>query len=349
MEALSISRDHEASAPICSICVANYNGVDIIDDCIRSILAQDADFGFEIIVHDDASTDGSVDHIRTRYPDVRVIASAKNVGFCVSNNRMAEQARGKYILLLNNDATLFPDALRTLRNHSAQCLEAAILGLPQYDAQTGKLIDIGTMCDPFLNPIRNINPARGGVAIVSGACMWIPRRLWDELGGFPVWFHTLAEDLYLCCVARLWGYEVTALPHSGFRHKVGYSLGGGKIEQTGKLRTSRRRRALSERNKTFVMALTYPAPMLLLLLPLHLAMLTIEGAIVSAIKRDARLWTDVYIACLKALVRERHRLHDERHRIQARRVVPIRKFFSAFFWFPHKLRMLLRHGLPEVR
>lgn len=337
-----------APMPVVSVCIANYNGMDVIDACLRSVLEQDCEFAVEIIMHDDASTDDSVAHVQRNYPGVIIIESADNVGFCIANNRMASAARGEFLLLLNNDASLFPDALRQLHGHAERCGKPAILGLPQYDDATGNLIDIGSVFDLFLNPMPNLDRDRNDVGMVIGACMWIPTRLWNDVGGFPAWFHTLAEDMYFCCVARLWGYAVTALPHSGFRHRVGYSLGGGKVEQTGKLRTSRRRRTLSERNKTFVMALTYPGPTLLLLLPLHLLMLMVEGAVVSAIKRDARLWTDVYVACFKSVVRERHRLHDERRRIQARRAGPLCDFFSAFFWFPHKLRMLLRHGFPEV-
>src|SRR3954462_7997396 len=100
--------------PAVSVCIANYNGIALIDACLQSVLAQDCKFPVEIIIHDDASKDDSVAHIRTHYPDVILIESSENVGFCVSNNRMAAVAHGTYLLLLNNDAELFPDALRIL-------------------------------------------------------------------------------------------------------------------------------------------------------------------------------------------------------------------------------------------
>ena len=96
--------------PIVSVCVANFNGEHLLSDCIDSVLAQECDAAIEILVHDDASTDGSVALLRTRYPQVHVLASNDNVGFCVGNNRMVERARGEYILLRNNDAALAPDA-----------------------------------------------------------------------------------------------------------------------------------------------------------------------------------------------------------------------------------------------
>ena len=111
--------------PVCSVCIANYNGRGYIDRCLKSIQEQDCFFPLEIIVHDDASTDGSVQYIRKNYPGVLLIESKENVGFCVSNNRMVARARGRYILLLNNDAELFPDAVRTLHTEALSQKESA--------------------------------------------------------------------------------------------------------------------------------------------------------------------------------------------------------------------------------
>ena len=174
-----------AGEPVCSICIANYNGAAVIGPCLESIYDQDFHLPLEIIIHDDASTDSSVDFIRHRFPDVTLIVSESNVGYCVSNNRMVSRARGRYILLLNNDAALHRDAIRTLYNHAERQPGPAILGLPQYDMQTGELIDRGSLFDPFLNPVPNLDPGRTDVGMVMGACLWIPKALWEELGGFP--------------------------------------------------------------------------------------------------------------------------------------------------------------------
>ncbi len=332
---------------VCSVCIANYNGLAVIDACIQSVLLQDCGFPVEIIVHDDASTDGSVDYIRTNYPDVILITSESNVGFCISNNRMVDIALGQYILLLNNDAELFPDALSSL-HAAAQETSQAVLGLPQYDAATGDLIDIGSKLDPFLNPIPNQDATRNEVGMIIGACLWLPRSLWKDLGGFPTWFGSLAEDMYLCCLARLGGHPVSALSHSGFKHWVGYSLGGGKVIQE-KLSTKASRRILSERNKTFVMYLTYPAPFLQLLLPLHLALLLAEGLILTIVKRDWRLFSKIYLGCMRALWDHREHLVQQRRRIQAKRQCGRFAYFKPVDWIPHKLRLLLQHGMPEIK
>jgi GT2 family glycosyltransferase len=335
--------------PVVSVCVANYNGIKVIDECLLSVLRQEGDIAVEILVHDDASSDGSAAYIRDRYPEARLIACESNVGFCVANNRMAAAARGKYLLLLNNDAALFPGALQTLLSEARRLDRPAILGLPQYDAASGELIDIGSLFDPFLNAVPNRNPARNEVGMIIGACLWLPKTLWVELGGFPEWFHTLAEDMWLCARARLAGYPVRAIGTSGFRHWVGHSLGGGKVTSDKRLATSRHRRALSERNKSFVMVITYPSPLFQVLFPLHLVLLVLEGAILALIKWELKLFQGIYLACLRSLWQERERLFRLRQKIQAERSISLSLFWSAFQIVPHKLRMLLRHGLPHLK
>jgi GT2 family glycosyltransferase len=334
--------------PTVSVCIANYNGMDVIDACIASVLAQDSGFPVEIIVHDDASMDGSAQHIREKHPGIKLLESVENVGFCVANNRMAAAATGQYLLLLNNDAELYLDALSTLCKAAQISDQPAILSLPQYNFDTGELIDIGSLLDPFLNPVPNNDPQRNEVGFVIGACLWIPKTLWEELGGFPEWFGSIGEDLYLCCRARLTGYPVRAIGISGYRHRVGASFGGGKVRQ-GRLSTTARRRALSERNKTFVMLVTFPLLPLLVLLPLHFATLFLEGALLALVKCRWHLWQEIYAPLLPALWREWRRLMALRREIQAQRTASTGSFFTPFRWLPWKLKLLFRHGLPEVR
>lgn len=337
-----------SECPICSICIANYNGMGIIDAALRSVMRQDFDFPIEIIVHDDASTDGSDKYIRDNFPDVKLITRSTNVGFCVSNNHMVSKARGEYILLLNNDAVLFPDAIRTLYKEARRENHLAIFGLPQYNYFSDKLIDRGSLFDPFMNTIPNLDSKIDNVGMIIGACFWIPRVLWEELGGFPEWFHTLGEDMFLCCLARLRGYPVKIIHSSGFSHRVGNSLGGGKVV-ANRLSTSKKRRTFSERNKSFVMAVTYPAPFFQIIFPFHLALLFVEGVLLTIVKKDLKLFFSIYISCLKSLWHERIRLYHLRRDIQWSRCISSARFFSPFIFIPYKLLMLIKHGVPEIK
>lgn len=339
--------------PTVSILIANYNGTQVLVDCIDSIFAQQGGITLEIFIHDDASSDESLALLRERYPAERfpfihVIESHENVGFCIGNSRMAAQARGDYLLLLNNDAALAPDALQTLLDAAQTQTPQGILTLPQLDWETGELVDRGELLDPFYNPIPNLDPKRRNVAMVIGACLWLPRPLWEELGGFPEWFESLAEDMLLCCHARLAGYPVQITEKSFYRHRQGASFGGNRVN-ANRLCSTYRRRRLSERNKTYVMVLCSPPSRLWLTLPIHLALLIAEGIVLSLLKRDMRLWKEVYANVFTSLYRNRAHLCTERQHIQKDRATGSAVYGKTFHWSPRKLHMLFKHGLPNLR
>ena len=333
--------------PVCSVCIANFNGIDLLADCLDSIFGQQCDFIFEVIVHDDASSDASVQFLRERYPQVEILVSQENVGFCISNNRMVEHALGEYVLLLNNDAALFPDALATFLATASAQTSPGILTLPQYDWITGDLVDRGCMLDPFYNPIPNLDPLRTDVATAIGACLWIPRRLWNDLGGFPEWMESIAEDIYLCCFARSLGCSVQTTLHSGFRHRLGASFGGARIEGN-RLNTTIRRRRLSERNKTFVLAIFTPTAMVWGLLAIHLTALLIEGAFVCLVRRNFRIFRNIYAEVPLALLRQRKVICALRHSVQTKRTAPFAKYYATFSILPRKVALLLRFGIPKI-
>lgn len=335
-------------APLCSVCIAHYRGPEMLAACLDSVLAQDCGFSYEVIVHDDASGDDSLDLLCHRYPQVDVLASAANVGFCVANNRMVAHARGEYVLLLNNDAALFPDALATLADAAAAQTPPGILTLPQYDWESAALVDRGCRLDPFYNPVPNLDPARREVAMAIGACLWIPRAAWQRLGGFPEWLESIGEDLYLCCAARLAGLPVTALDSSGYRHRQGHSFGGNKPRE-GRLVSSYRRRRLSERNKTFVLFVMTPTPLMWPLLALHLLLLALEGAALSLVRREARIGREIYGGVFVALAREWRRLWRLRVAVRRTRAVSALDFLRGFTPLPRKLAMLWQFGWPALR
>jgi GT2 family glycosyltransferase len=335
-------------APLVSVCIANYNGQDLLPDCIDSVLSQESEARVEIIVHDDASHDDSLPLLASRYPQVRVIASKENVGFCVANNRMAGAAAGDFLLLLNNDAALAAGALEALLSEALRTAGDVILTLPQHDWSTGVLVDRGCLLDPFYNPVPNLDALRTDVAYVIGACLWLPRPLWQELGGFPEWMGSIAEDIYLCSAARLRGAGVRVADRSAYRHRQGASFGGNRVE-AGRLRSTYRRRLLSERNKTAVMLVCTPGWFVWPLLSLHLFLLYSEGVILLAARRDWRLWREVYWPVLPGIIKTRYQWMLLRQEIQARRHATYRQWWRPFTFRPRKLSLLWRHGMPEVR
>lgn len=339
---------HDAITQDISICIANYNGADCVHACLESVYAQHGNFTLEVVLHDDASSDASLEIVRTDFPQVHILESQKNIGFCISNNRLAEHAHGRYLLLLNNDATLRPESLQRLLAFADDKHDNCILGLPQYSLADKALIDRGYRTDPFLNPVPILDEGTHEAGVATGACLWIPRLVWDAVGGFPAWFESVAEDIFLCQAARLLNYQVIVLDCPGFDHWIGKNFGGGKIVAQG-LRTTVRRRKLSERNKTAVMLMCYPWPTLLILLPLHALLLTIEALFLLASGTSRDKVRAIYAPIPRWLWQHRTEIRAGRTSLMRQGCARSRVFFAQTTWLPHKLRMLLRYGKPKLR
>lgn len=334
--------------PLISICVANYNGAQVLLPCIESILSQTYAAPFEIIVHDDASTDNSCELLAGSHPDIRLIRSATNVGFCVSNNRMAQAASGTYLLLLNNDATLRSGTLREMLAVATSGFEG-ILSAPQYQADTGKLLDRGCRMDWMLMPVPILERGTYRPATVMGACLWMPKLLWEQIGGFPPWIGSIGEDTFLCLAAWHAGPGVRVIESGGYDHVVGLSFGGGKT-LNGKLRTTSRRRFLSERNRLCVMSVFCPNGLLPLMIILYAAESLLEGLIMSVAKRNLRFLREVTMSSIGSAWNLRRTVHAERNRMRNLfGDFPVLRWLALFTLVPQKLRAVLRSGIPDVR
>lgn len=333
-------------APEVSVCIANYNGEHLLPDCLESIRSQ-MGVRAEVIIHDDASSDGSLALLRQHHPEAQLIVSERNVGFCIANNRMVAQARGRYVLLLNNDAALLPGALVTLKAF-ADSRPAAVLTLPQFDWQSGVLVDRGCYLDLTLCPAPNQATGARQVAYGIGACLWLPRDLWIRLGGFPAWMESIGEDLYLCSRARLEGAEVWSLDESGYRHRQGSSFGGNRLGSEG-LSSTYHRRYLSERNRLAALLVLTPTPLVWPWLLVNLALLLSEGLLLSAFKREPEIFGKIYARAASWLLRNWRLLRKERMEVQRGRRISLVNYLKVFKLLPRKLVLLFRHGFPELR
>jgi GT2 family glycosyltransferase len=275
------------------------------------------------------------------------MASPENVGFCVANNRMVAHARGRFVLLLNNDAALYPDALKSLIDASAR--SDAVLTLPQFDWSSGSIVDRGCLLDLFYNPVPNLDCERTEVAMAIGACLFLSRDLWNSIGGFPEWFGSIGEDMYLCCLARLWGVPVKVVQKSGYRHRQGATFGGNRANDGGGLVSTYRRRALSERNKTLVMSICTPGPAAWAILCLHSILLGLEGVVLSILKGDRRIWKEIYYPACTYVPGKFGLVKAFRQKVQSKRRTRMRDYFAEFTIVPRKLVLLWRHGVPVVR
>lgn len=95
-----------------SIIIVNYNTKELLKNCLFSIIEQTKDIDYEIIVSDNASSDGSVEIIKKEFPQVLLIENKENLGFGKANNKGLEIAKGKYIFYLNSDTILLNNAVK---------------------------------------------------------------------------------------------------------------------------------------------------------------------------------------------------------------------------------------------
>ena len=117
------------SAPFdVSVIIISFNTREVLRECLASVLAESTHLRTEILVVDNASTDGSCDMVEASFPQATLIRSKINLGFGAANNLALEQATGRYFVLLNSDAFFQPGALATAVRHMDETPEAGLGG-----------------------------------------------------------------------------------------------------------------------------------------------------------------------------------------------------------------------------
>jgi N-acetylglucosaminyl-diphospho-decaprenol L-rhamnosyltransferase len=210
--------------PQLSIIIISFNTRDITLACLESVYAQTRETGFEVIVLDNASTDGSADAVAARFPAVLLIRNPTNLGFAGGNNAAVRHASGEYLLLLNPDTVVLDGAIDKLMAFARARPEAGIWGGRTLFAD-GSLnatycwkrqtvwsaFCCGTGLSSMFRGSRVLDPEAMGawnreetpeVDIVSGCFLLITRALWDKLGGFDPAFFMYGEEADMCLRAR---------------------------------------------------------------------------------------------------------------------------------------------------
>lgn len=241
------SQQTGASEPVksVSVVVVSYNTSAMTLACLDSILGQTLGLDIEVVVVDNASTDGSADAISGRFPDTQLIASQENLGFAGANNLAAGSAVGKYLLLLNPDTVVLNGAIDRLVAFADAHPEAGIFGgrtvFPDGSLNPASCFRSptlrGLLCramafDVLFSNSELANPdCYGGwkrdsireVDIVSGCFLLIRRELWNRLAGFDTDFFMYGEDWDLCLRARALGQRCLLCPGAEIVHYGGAS------------------------------------------------------------------------------------------------------------------------------
>jgi GT2 family glycosyltransferase len=214
-----------------SVVIVNWNGKTELAHCLESLRAQTFD-GFETIVVDNGSTDGSLELLRDDFPEVKVLATGENLGFAEGVNRGIDASRGPWIATLNNDAVADPRWLERLRE-AAQA-GAADLGMLQPRINftdpadrinsTGVILfkNATAMDRGFDTPAREARWSEDIFCPTAGAALY-RRKMLDEVrlpsGVFDRTFFMYFEDVDLGWRCRLAGWSARYVPDSVVHHR----------------------------------------------------------------------------------------------------------------------------------
>jgi hypothetical protein len=240
-----------------SIIIVNWNSGALLANCLESLRASLPGTPAEVVVVDNASTDGSERIVESEFPELRLIRSGTNLGFAGANNLAGLVACGKYLLFLNPDTVVLPDALRLLLGEAGRHPDA-ILG-PRVRLSSGAVQP--DSCGHFftvsrwlaglvglhrLFPTLAVNQASrfsgsGPVDWISGVCLLIRADLFRELRGFDAGMFAYLEDMDLCRRATQRGIRCWLALNVEVTHVRGGSFGHVPFEQTLVFTASRTR------------------------------------------------------------------------------------------------------------
>jgi GT2 family glycosyltransferase len=223
-----------------SICIVNWNTVDLLRNCLDSIFKQKWKTSIEVIVVDNDSSDSSLEMMVCEFPQVKIIANKENVGFARANNQAIAQSNGKYILLLNSDTVVFPESLDVVVDFIDRHPEAGMVGCKlinpdgslQRSCWQGFPSLKSTIIDSFYLwrlfpgstwvsrselPVEQLD-CELEVDHLLGAFMLVRREVIDSVGGMDESIFLFLEETEWCYRIKNNGWHIFYLPTAKVLH-----------------------------------------------------------------------------------------------------------------------------------
>lgn len=230
-----------------SVIITNYNTSALLEDCLCSVYEKTDGITYEVIVVDDASTDGSADMVRRAFPNVILVVNETNLGFVKANNLGVRQATGRYALLLNSDTILVNNAIKILTDFLERHPEAGVCGgwlrnmdltsqvsyghFPSFSQAFVDALFLNDLFPRMSFPKKGVHPHEScdrpvEVDYITGADILIRMELIEQLGLFDETFTAYCEEVDFCYRARRnTPYKIFFVPEATIIHLVGMSYG----------------------------------------------------------------------------------------------------------------------------
>lgn len=234
-----------------SIVIVNWNTKDYIVNCLESLLKQDIVGNLEIIVVDNASTDGSTAVVQERFPSVKLICNDNNLGFAKANNMGIKQCSGDYICLVNSDIVALRDSLKNMIDYMSKYPEIGMLGPrilnPDMTLQPS-CMGFPTLwniyCRSFaLDVLFPASELFGGrlmgyfahdtiqnAEVLNGCFLMVSRKALAEVGLLDETFFIYGEDVDWCKRFKNAGWGVVFYPYAEAIHYGGASSSNAPIK-----------------------------------------------------------------------------------------------------------------------
>jgi len=228
-----------------SVIIVNYNTRLLTIDSIRSVTNYVKNVSYEIILVDNASSDGSITAIQQEFPLVKIIANQENIGFGRANNKGISIAQGEFVFLLNSDAFLTSDALSDFCAfmRKAENKKVAVCGADLHTGGSEKTISYGnfpSLLDSFstigfyilyhkfyfkyiASGVVNTDNSIRQVDYINGSNMFIRKSVLNEVGAFDEDFFLYFEETELSYRIKKNGYVSYILPYIKIIHLAGGS------------------------------------------------------------------------------------------------------------------------------
>lgn len=232
-----------------SICIVTYQARKYLRQCLQSVAENPPSVKYEIIVVDNQSADGTLEMLKGQFPQVQIIENRENKGFTAPTNQALRQAVGDYLVLLNPDTHVHPQAFDNLIAFMKRHPDAGICGpkVLNLDGSMQKPCRRGesrpwAVFSYFLGFSRLFPKSKlfgeylmnyidedliHQVAGVSGSCMLIRRQVIDQIGYLDELFFAYQEDADYCLQARRSGWNVYYVPTAHITHYGGE--GGSRV------------------------------------------------------------------------------------------------------------------------